>query len=79
MVRCFTDDTGVREEKTVTREYIWETLDSLFMTIHRQGQLMEEQQARIADLERRLEVGTAAQQTSPPLYAVHEASTERAA
>jgi len=63
----------------VDREYIWETLDSLFMTINRQGQLMAEQEARIADLERRLKEDVPAQRTTASLYALNEASTERAA
>jgi hypothetical protein len=63
----------------MNREYVWETLDSLFMTIHRQDRRMEEQEARIADLERRLGQEETAHRTSPSLYAINEASTERAA
>jgi hypothetical protein len=33
---------------------IWETFNSLFKTIHRQGQRVEELEARVQDLERRL-------------------------
>ncbi|HKP71806.1 MAG TPA: hypothetical protein VJT82_02645 [Pyrinomonadaceae bacterium] len=33
---------------------IWETFDSLFKTVHRQGRRVEELEARISDLERRL-------------------------
>jgi len=35
-------------------EHIWETFDSLFKTVHRQGRKVEELEARIADLEERL-------------------------
>jgi len=35
-------------------EYIWETFDSLFKTVHRQGRRVEELEARIAALENRL-------------------------
>jgi BMFP domain-containing protein YqiC len=35
-------------------EYIWETFDSLFKTVHRQGRRVEELEARIAALEERL-------------------------
>ena len=35
-------------------ENIWETFDSLFKTVHRQGRRVEELEARIADLEERL-------------------------
>jgi BMFP domain-containing protein YqiC len=35
-------------------EYIWETFDSLFKTVHRQGRRVDELEARIAALEERL-------------------------
>lgn len=35
-------------------DYIWETFDGLFKTVHRQGRRVEELEARIVDLERRL-------------------------
>ncbi|OLE53905.1 MAG: hypothetical protein AUG51_10600 [Acidobacteria bacterium 13_1_20CM_3_53_8] len=35
-------------------DFIWETFDSLFKTVHRQGRRVEELEARIADLEERL-------------------------
>jgi len=38
----------------MSQEYIWETFDSLFKTVHRQGRRVEELEARIADLEKRL-------------------------
>lgn len=64
----------------MSTEYIWETFDSLFKTVHRQGQRMEELEARIADLEQRLSA-TAQQprQSSQPLNAVNEMPAERAA
>jgi BMFP domain-containing protein YqiC len=36
-------------------EYIWETFDGLFKTVHRQVKRVEELEARIAELERRLD------------------------
>ena len=36
-------------------EHIWETFDSLFKTVYRQGRRVEELEARIANLERRLQ------------------------
>ena len=41
-------------EKTVS-DAIWETFDSLFKTVHRQGRRVEELEARILELERRLQ------------------------
>ena len=38
----------------MSTEHIWETFDSLFKTVHRQGRRVEELEARIAQLERRL-------------------------
>lgn len=37
-------------------DYIWETFDSLFKTVYRQGRRIEELDARIAGLEKRLNV-----------------------
>ena len=39
----------------VSTEYIWETFDSLFKTVHRQGRRVEELEARVIELERRLQ------------------------
>jgi BMFP domain-containing protein YqiC len=64
----------------VSTEYIWETFDSLFKTVHRQGQRVEELEARIADLEQRLSTtAQPARQASQPLNAVNEMPAERAA
>ena len=62
-------------------DYIWETFDSLFKTVHRQGQRVEELEARLADLEQRLSAETTAQakQTAQPFSAVNEMPAERAA
>lgn len=66
MVHCFTHETkrplqsGTRYQGTkkgrrhVSNEYIWETFDTLFKTVHRQGRRVAELEARVADLERRL-------------------------
>ena len=60
----------------MSSEYIWETFDGLFKTVHRQTRRVEELEARIAELERRLdETPTADQQ----LTSVSELPVERAA
>lgn len=60
-------------------EYIWETFDSLFKTVHRQGQRVEELEARVVDLERRLNERAAEQQKTQAPRAVNEMPAERAA
>lgn len=61
-------------------DFIWETFDSLFKTVHRQGQRVQELEARIADLELRLNERPATiQQTPQPLSTVDEMAAERAA
>jgi BMFP domain-containing protein YqiC len=59
----------------VSQEYIWETFDSLFKTVHRQGRRVEELEARIVDLERRLNEKAEQQQQKAP----YEMPAERAA
>ena len=39
----------------MSTEYIWETFDSLFKTVHRQGRRVEELEARVVELESRLQ------------------------
>lgn len=56
-------------------EHIWETFDSLFKTVHRQGRRVEELEARVIDLERRLNERNAKQQP----HIVNEMPAERAA
>jgi hypothetical protein len=67
----------------VNQDYIWETFDSLFKTVGRQGRRVEELEARIADLERRLSDVTSIterpQTKQQPLGAVSEMPAERAA
>ena len=67
----------------VSTEYIWETFDSLFKTVHRQGRKVEELETRLADLERRLQERTpsGAQQQSPKSVeqVIAEMPAERAA
>jgi BMFP domain-containing protein YqiC len=68
----------------VSQEYIWETFDSLFKTVHRQGRRVEELEARVVDLERRLSERAAKQpaqpqQQSQPLGNFDEMPAERAA
>ena len=57
---------------------IWETFDSLFKTVHRQGRRVEELEARIVDLERRLQERAVAQPKAVE-PAMAEMPAERAA
>ncbi len=63
-------------------EHIWETFDSLFKTVYRQGRRVEEMEARIVDLERRLQERAAlanAQQQPKAVEQLREMPAERAA
>ena len=61
-------------------EFIWETFDGLSKTVHRQGRRLEEMEARLADLERRLsERAVAVSQPTPVERVVGEMPAERAA
>ena len=60
----------------MSQEYIWETFDSLFKTVHRQGRRVEELEARIESLERRLNEKVEQQQSTKAPY---EMPAERAA
>jgi len=64
-------------------DHIWETFDGLFETVHRQGRRVEELEARITDLERRLQerAGTVSSVSQPKQAqpTVSEMPTERAA
>ena len=70
-------------------DHIWETFDGLFKTVHRQGRRVEELEARIVDLERRLAERAAAttvitpapqqQQAKQTHTALGEMPVERAA
>jgi tRNA(Phe) wybutosine-synthesizing methylase Tyw3 len=74
---------NTRGTRVVSQEYIWETFDSLFKTVHRQGRRVEELEARINDLERRLsepkQSAAAQQQQAQPLGSFEEKRGERAA
>lgn len=59
-------------------EYIWETFDGLFKTVHRQVRRVEELEARIAELERRLDKSQGAQ-ANQQLTDVSGLPVERAA
>lgn len=67
----------------MTTEHIWETFDSLFKTVYRQGRRVEELEARIVDLEGRLQQrSTLAGKSAPQPKAVEkftEMPAERAA
>jgi len=65
-------------------DHIWETFDGLFKTVHRQGRRVEELEARITDLERRLAERSAVvvnpvQQPKQAQTTVSEMPVERAA
>lgn len=67
----------------MSQEFIWETFDSLFKTVGRQGRRVEELEARLAELERRLtdtaNITERAQTKQQPLGSVNEMPAERAA
>ena len=65
----------------MSTEYIWETFDGLFKTVYAQGRRVEELEARLADLEQRLNVMAtqSVRQSSQPLNSVNEMPAERAA
>jgi BMFP domain-containing protein YqiC len=59
---------------------IWETFDSLFKTVHRQGRRVEELEARVLELERRLRDGAVSHlPQTPTLEQLSEMPTEKAA
>jgi hypothetical protein len=72
---------STRGTSDVSTDYIWETFDNLFKTVHRQGRRVEELEARIADLEQRLVAATTQQVRPTPqsLNTVNEMPAERAA
>ena len=55
-------------------EYIWETFDGLFKTVHRQVRRVEELEARVAELERRLDETRKAELQSVPDLPVERAA-----
>ncbi len=61
-------------------DFIWETFDSLFKTVNRQGRRVEELETRVADLEQYLRERAAPQQPKKPIeQVVTEMPAERAA
>ena len=67
--------------KQKVSEVIWETFDGLFKTLHRQGRRVDELEARVIELERRLQervVGFAPQPEAAERV-VTQMPTERAA
>ncbi|HLM55585.1 MAG TPA: hypothetical protein VK422_05610 [Pyrinomonadaceae bacterium] len=62
---------------------IWETFDSLFKTVYRQGRLVEELEGRVIELERRLQERTGLNPVQPAgrahEHAAEELAAERAA
>lgn len=66
----------------MSTEFIWETFDSLFKTVHRQGRRVEELEARVVELESRLQERpgfAAAQQSSKQFEPAGEMPAEKAA
>jgi hypothetical protein len=70
--------TLAAERRKMGTEYIWETFDSLFKTVHRQGRRVEELESRVAELERRLQERSAAQPKAVE-QVIGEMPAERAA
>ena len=56
-------------------DHIWETFDGLFKTVHRQSRRVEELEARIVDLERRLAERPAAAVAVGPAQPAKQAQT----
>ena len=60
-------------------DIVWETFDGLFKTLHRQGRRVEELEARVVELERRLQE-RAVQTTRPEaVERISQMPTEKAA
>jgi hypothetical protein len=75
-----TKETRSKGQGDVSTEFIWETFDSLFKTVHRQGRRVEELEARIVELERRLAERNVQQAQGPkPAATLEELPVERAA
>ncbi len=61
-------------------DVIWETFDGLFKTLHRQGRRVEELEARVVELERRLQERAALHpQPEAAEHVVTQMPTEKAA
>jgi cell division septum initiation protein DivIVA len=54
MKQSVSNSAETTEKEGEMSDHIWETFDGLFKTVHRQGRRVEELEARITDLERRL-------------------------
>ena len=74
-----TQNSRSKGQGDVSTEFIWETFDSLFKTVHRQGRRVEELEARIVDLERRLTERNVQAQGPKPAATFEELPVERAA
>jgi hypothetical protein len=71
---------GREIKKLSDAEVIWETFDGLFKTLHRQGRRVEELEARLVELERRLqERATVTGQQPRQFEPLAELPAERAA
>lgn len=67
--------------KQKVSDVIWETFDGLFKTLHRQGRRVEELEARVVELERRLQerAGFITSQPEAAERVVTQMPTEKAA
>ena len=67
--------------KQKVSDIVWETFDGLFKTLHRQGRRVEELEARVVELERRLQERTfgLAPQPEAAERVVTQMPTEKAA
>ncbi len=64
------------EEKKDLSDAIWETFDSLFKTVYRQGRLVEELEGRVIELERRLQERGGLNPVQPANRAAEHAAEE---
>ena len=86
VVHCFTYETArdskhavpklSGKEKKDLSDAIWETFDSLFKTVYRQGRLVEELENRVVELERRLQERAGLSQAKPAGRAAEHATDE---
>ena len=76
MKRAESQPTGTSEKGSNVSEFIWETFDDLFKTVHRQGRRVEELEARVIDLEQRLNERAAIAAAQKPQALQHNSMNE---
>ncbi len=67
---------GVKQKVS---DVIWETFDGLFKTLHRQGRRVEELEARVVELERRLQERAGFTSQTEAAERIKQMPTEKAA